>query len=85
MHDNFVKGPMTDKSVTNLAGIGPVLGERLKNKGYEKAYMVFGQFLVLGKDEKRFKGWLHETCKADKREQSDCYSCIQEWCDRYFN
>ena len=33
-HRNFVAEPMADKPVTDLAGVGQVLGQRLKSKGY---------------------------------------------------
>jgi barrier-to-autointegration factor len=35
-HQDFVSEPMGDKDVTCVAGIGPVLGQRLSDKGYDK-------------------------------------------------
>lgn len=40
-HQNFISEPMGDKSVTDLAGIGEVLGKRLSNKGYDKVGFDF--------------------------------------------
>jgi len=35
-HRNFVSEPMGEKPVTDLAGIGDVLGQRLVDAGYDK-------------------------------------------------
>ncbi|KAK2828746.1 hypothetical protein Q5P01_019780 [Channa striata] len=66
-----------------LAGIGEVLGKRLEEKGFDKAYVVLGQFLVLKKDEELFRDWLKDTCSANVKQQGDCYSCLKEWCDAF--
>jgi hypothetical protein len=44
-HRNFVAEPMNEKPVTDLAGIGEVLGKRLESKGFDKAYVVLGQVI----------------------------------------
>lgn len=82
-HRNFVSEPMGEKPVTELAGIGAVLGERLTGKGFDKAYVVLGQFLLLKKDEEMFMDWIKETCLANKKQGSDCYNCLKEWCDAF--
>lgn len=46
---------MGEKLVTDLAGIGDVLGGKLSSKGFDKAYVVLGQFLLLKKNEELFK------------------------------
>ncbi|XP_014664910.1 PREDICTED: barrier-to-autointegration factor-like [Priapulus caudatus] len=82
-HRNFVAEPMGDKLVTELAGIGPVLGGRLQDKGFDKAYVVLGQFLILKKDKEMFVDWLKDTILANSKQASDCHQCLSDWCDSF--
>lgn len=82
-HRNFVMEPMGDKPVTELAGIGETLGSRLIEAGFDYAYVVLGQFLVLKKDEDMFKDWLKDTSGANSKQQNDCYQCLKEWCNQF--
>ena len=82
-HRDFVAEPMGEKPVTDLPGIGPVLGERLSAKGFDKAYVVFGQFLVLKKNEELFLDWIKETCSANAKQGGDCYTGLNEWANSF--
>ncbi|XP_034472214.1 barrier-to-autointegration factor [Drosophila innubila] len=80
---NFVAEPMGEKSVTELAGIGETLGGRLSTAGFDKAYTVLGQYLVLKKDEELFKDWMKDVCHASSKQASDCYNCLNDWCEEF--
>ncbi|XP_074087132.1 barrier-to-autointegration factor [Macrotis lagotis] len=82
-HRDFVAEPMGEKPVASLAGIGEVLGKKLEDKGFDKAYVVLGQFLVLKKDEDLFREWLKDTCGANAKQSRDCFCCLREWCDAF--
>ncbi|KAH7974519.1 hypothetical protein HPB49_016384 [Dermacentor silvarum] len=82
-HRNFVSEPMGEKDVTDLAGIGDVLGKRLKNKAFDKAYVVLGQFLVMKKNKQMFESWLKSTCDANSKQAGDCYQCLHDWCQEF--
>ncbi|XP_071484625.1 barrier-to-autointegration factor-like [Diadema antillarum] len=82
-HRDFVSEPMGEKPVTDLAGIGAVIGGRLTDKGFDKAYVLLGQFLVLKKDEDMFRDWLKEEGGANRKQASDCFNCLKDWCDSY--
>lgn len=78
-----VAAPMGEKPVGSLAGIGEVLGKKLEERGFDKAYVVLGQFLVLKKDEDLFREWLKDTCGANAKQSRDCFGCLREWCDAF--
>ncbi|KAG6462836.1 barrier-to-autointegration factor [Manduca sexta] len=82
-HRNFVAEPMGEKPVTELAGIGPVLGKRLETAGFDKAYIVLGQYLVLKKDRELFQEWMKDVCSASSKQSGDCYQCLKDWCDEF--
>ncbi|KAK8781767.1 hypothetical protein V5799_016884 [Amblyomma americanum] len=68
---------------TDLAGIGEVLGKRLEQKGFDKAYVVLGQFLVLKKNKDIFVDWMKDICGANNKQATDCYQCLYDWCDEF--
>ena len=45
-HRNFIAEPMSDKPVTELAGIGETLGGRLTGKGFDKVCVSFNMFFL---------------------------------------
>ncbi|KAM4607041.1 barrier-to-autointegration factor-like protein isoform 1-T2 [Polymixia lowei] len=82
-HRDFVAEPMGDKPVTALSGIGDVLGEKLEDQGFDKAYVVLGQFLLLKKDGEMFTDWLKDVSGANVRQAGSCSQCLKEWCDAF--
>merc|ERR1712008_351132 len=82
-HRNFIAEPMSDKPVTELAGIGKTLGQRLSRNGFDKAYVVLGQFLVLTKNRELFVDWIRDCAGANSKQASDCYQCLSDWCDEF--
>uniref|UniRef100_A0A2I2YT47 Barrier-to-autointegration factor n=1 Tax=Gorilla gorilla gorilla TaxID=9595 RepID=A0A2I2YT47_GORGO len=62
---DFRAEPMGEKLVGSLARIGEVLGKKLEERGFDKAYVVLGQFLVLRKDADLFREWPKDSaCDA---------------------
>uniref|UniRef100_A0A8D1UL61 Barrier-to-autointegration factor n=1 Tax=Sus scrofa TaxID=9823 RepID=A0A8D1UL61_PIG len=45
-HRDFVAEPMGEKPMGSLVGIGEVMGKKLEERGFDKACIVLGQFLV---------------------------------------
>ena len=63
--------------------IGEVLGKRLESKGFDKAYMVLGQLLLLKKDKDLFTDWMKDLVSANTKQSGDCYQCLSDWCDEF--
>ncbi|XP_067633628.1 barrier-to-autointegration factor-like [Eurosta solidaginis] len=69
---------MGNKSLTELAGIGDTLGGSFIGAGFDKAYTVLGQYLILKKYEGLFKDWMKGFCNASSKLASDCYNCLND-------
>ncbi|KAI9589983.1 barrier-to-autointegration factor-like [Glossina fuscipes] len=82
-YDKIVGESMKDKPVTDLAGIGDVLGGHLTKAGFDKAYTVLGQYLVLKKNAELFKKWMKDTCNVNAKQAGDCYNCLNGWCEEF--
>jgi len=82
-HRNFVLESMGEKPVTDVAGIGETYGKRLASQGFDKAYVLLGQFLVLKKSEELFVEWLKMTCGATGHHATQSYKCLNDWCNAF--
>ena len=60
---------MGEKSVRSLVQAGKDLGDKLEKRGFDKAYVVLGQFLLLKKEEDLFQEWLKDTRPASAKKQ----------------
>lgn len=82
-HRQFVSEPMGDKPVTELPGVGPVLAAKLTEAGFDKAYVVLGQFLVLKKDLELFEMWFRDVTGGNRKHSFDCSRALADWCDEF--
>lgn len=79
----FTTEPIGSKPVTKLDGIGKILGRRLQQAGFDQAYVVLGQYLLLKRNKELFEEWMKNICNANSKQASDCYKCINEWCEEF--
>jgi len=80
---NFVNEPMGNKDVTEVSGVGPITGKRMVRKKFSKAWMLFGQFLLLKKNAPDFCFWLETTFSMQERDANQCCQCFSQWCDSF--
>ena len=75
----FIREPMSNKSVNDLVGVGPVLGKRFAAMGYQEASTLFGQFLVVKKTRQLFIIWVMKTVGANMKQAKDIFQCLLDW------
>lgn len=79
---DFIREPMKDKPVSDLAGIGAKTATELKGHGITKAYHLLGQFLTFDKDKEMFDSFLQDNAPGlQSRWREQTYDCLNEWCE----
>uniref|UniRef100_A0A5S6QS29 Barrier-to-autointegration factor 1 n=1 Tax=Trichuris muris TaxID=70415 RepID=A0A5S6QS29_TRIMR len=78
-HRDFVIESMTGKDISTVAGIGEAYAKTLREEGFDQASVLFGQFLLLRKDEELFVAWLKEFAGMNSRHAHVCARCFAEW------
>jgi hypothetical protein len=78
---NFVNNRMQNKEIDMVYGIGAIYGEKLRAKGFEKAYHLLGQFLVMSRDQEVFISWLQKEIGFSDKHAHQVSCCMGEWCN----
>ncbi|GIY46877.1 barrier-to-autointegration factor [Caerostris darwini] len=75
----FTSEPMGSKGIETLPGLTRNSRDKLMSQGYDKAYIVLGQFLLLKKDKKSFADWITEACGVTRLQATFCYRCLLDY------
>lgn len=78
-HMNLMSGPIGNKSVRDLPGIGDANGSRLEAAGYTRASQLYDKYMQMGKNGDKFEIWLKQTCGAYSNHASAMRSCFDEY------
>uniref|UniRef100_A0A671EFY8 Barrier-to-autointegration factor-like protein n=2 Tax=Rhinolophus ferrumequinum TaxID=59479 RepID=A0A671EFY8_RHIFE len=76
----FLSEPIGEKDVVWVDGVSHELAINLVTKGFNKAYILLGQFLLMHKNEAEFQKWLICCCGATECEAQESSNCLKEWC-----
>uniref|UniRef100_A0A8C0DL30 Barrier-to-autointegration factor-like protein n=3 Tax=Balaenoptera TaxID=9766 RepID=A0A8C0DL30_BALMU len=76
----FLSEPIGEKDVAWVDGVSRELAINLCTKGFNKAYTLLGQFLLMHKNEAEFQKWLICCCGATECEAWESSNCLKEWC-----
>ncbi|XP_072490623.1 barrier-to-autointegration factor-like protein [Notamacropus eugenii] len=79
----FLGEPIGEKCVAFVDGVDKDLAVRLIESGFEKAYVLLGQFLLMHKKEDDFQMWLMLAFGATRREAQKICICLREWCSTF--
>ncbi|CAF0809909.1 unnamed protein product [Didymodactylos carnosus] len=79
----FMAEPLGDKTIKEVPGIGEVLGTKLTEAGYERAYVLFGKFLLSNKDAELFQDWLQTQCGANAHQAKTTTQALSEWAEAF--
>ncbi|KAE9413248.1 hypothetical protein Angca_010096 [Angiostrongylus cantonensis] len=82
-HRKFVSERMRDKHVSSVAGIAHEYSDALVDLGFDKAYILFGQFLIYRKDRLAFIEWLVDTIGISVKNAMMAYDCLNEWSEKF--
>jgi len=76
----FCNGNLGGKTILGVCGISKQNALSLAERGYTKAYILLGQFLLFRKEEEFFIEWLKELLIIADEDALHCYSCMRDWC-----
>ncbi|XP_044516662.1 barrier-to-autointegration factor-like protein [Gracilinanus agilis] len=79
----FLGEPMGEKCVAFVDGVGRDLARSLITCGYDKAYVLLGQFLLMHKKDEEFQMWLRMSFGATRQEARMIANCLREWCNSF--
>jgi len=77
----FLREPINGKSIKEVPGVDDALGDRLIDMGFNKAYVLLGQYFFSRMKKRKFKKWLKKSCNANGLQRHDIYKCMKEWCE----
>ncbi|KAL7672967.1 hypothetical protein ACOME3_007843 [Neoechinorhynchus agilis] len=81
----FVREPLGEKPVSCVPGIGFIYGEKLCERGFDKAIYLLGVFLAVGRDVQMFREWLVRIAGIKPMSASDASQSLAEWCSNFMN
>uniref|UniRef100_A0A5S6QK79 Barrier-to-autointegration factor 1 n=1 Tax=Trichuris muris TaxID=70415 RepID=A0A5S6QK79_TRIMR len=78
-HSDFISEPMGDKDVDCVPGIGENYAKKLRKEGFDKAYLLLGQFLILKQSEDLFVTWIVDLGGLSRKHAEQCARALTDW------